>query len=133
MNFALMAFDVALDWIALKVFQKTFFDVYAKELRDLKTALKTCVEVVRDYDTDSQSLSQTKALFHDYLLRGFSPLSPIHESLEFDSSETLAINSYHLMNRIIDKIEKLFGKSMKPKRMRNVALGSILQSESPSK
>ena len=135
MNFALMAFDVALDWIQLKAIQKTFFDVYATQLKNLKTGLKTCAEMIREYEDETENESQTKPLFHDYVLRGFSPLSSIHDKLDFDSSETLVIQSYRLMNRVIEKMEKLFGKSVKPKpkRMRNVALGSILENESPSK
>ena len=49
-----MAFDVALDWISSKVNQRIFFDVYAKELKEVKIALKNCSEVIREYEAEDQ-------------------------------------------------------------------------------
>ncbi|CAG2171740.1 unnamed protein product [Oppiella nova] len=135
LSFALMAFDVSIDFIALKAQQKSFFDVFAKELKDVKAALKSCSDVLndsKDSDKEGQSDSHTKALFHDYFLRGFSPLTPIHSQLVFDANETLVVRADQLVLRVVNKLDKLLSqpKSVKPKRMRNVALGSILENDS---
>ncbi len=138
LNFSLMAFDVALDWISLKDLKKIFAEEYAKEFKELKAKLTNCLEIVNEHKNSSEnsqnnySKSETvlsKALFHDYVLRGFSPLKQIHQSLAFDRNEVLIIEFYPLVIRVNDKLEKLFGKSMKPRKIRNVALGSILENE----
>ena len=123
LDFAMMSLDVLIDWITIQGTRKSFADEYAQELRDLKAKFN---EINENENSNETKLSSTKALFHDYVLRGFSLLKQVHSTLEFEKEEELQIDRNALQLRLNDKIEKIFGKLIKPKKMRNVALGSIL-------
>lgn len=130
-NFSLMAFDVLLDWLSLNDAKKTHSEEYAKECRDLKLKLNNCMETLCAHKNTTES-NPSRALFHDYLLRGFSPLQEIHKTLQFENEEVLEVEFYPLILRVSEKLEKLVGKLVKPKKIRNVALGSILEKSQTS-
>ncbi|XP_054154992.1 uncharacterized protein LOC128953530 [Oppia nitens] len=162
LGFALIAIDIAIDYCSIRCLERQFGDSYGKELRTLKSTIKICSDVLAtDHSDDSSSSSgsggssrrrrspvdenhSSKAMFHDYSLRGFSPLANIHKNLVFNDDDDdnnddkpqeqqphAIIDAYQLMSRVCHKLDKLLAKSAKPvRRMRNVALGSILENES---
>lgn len=101
------------------------------------------VPIITDPSTSTSSTLQKKspALPHDYILRGFSPLDPVHSHLKFSSHTEFnklfeddlvdegkkfiqGEHLYQVMLRIKSKIDTL--GIISKRRTRNIALESIL-------
>ncbi|RWS25751.1 hypothetical protein B4U80_13049 [Leptotrombidium deliense] len=113
------------------------FDTNITDYENTFMELKCEADVFLSQNVDLITLQtdRSKALSHDYILLGFSPLKSVHEQLKFeDNCSESKGQQIILVSRISEKSEKLLStikerKQSKTKKSRNIALQSILNTK----
>ncbi|RWS10139.1 hypothetical protein B4U79_17644 [Dinothrombium tinctorium] len=113
-------------------------DVNLNDCESIVSELKCETDLFLSQNADLIALQadRSKALKHDYILLGFSPLKQVHEQLKFDENPQETKNQHViLISRISEKIDKLLAiikekkQETKSKKSRNIALQSILSNK----
>lgn len=128
-NFVLMALDVFVDFAVIRDVRKLYSEKFSKELKDILAKLCEKYENQPEdkQDTYCDENGKLVPLYHDYQLRGFELLSPIHKEMNFNEAESASeIDSERLLCRVHFKFNQSFAKLLRPKKNRNLFLEGIL-------